>query len=134
MSDKRQCSARVSSPGSYGSFHPLPCRHPAKVERDGDWYCTIHDPEYRGRKEAEANKAWEQQFRLTVASEVAGRACQQINPDNPRAVAESITLMWEALKAFEEYLRTNYPANMRLKEIATGKLDQVLDKMGASHD
>jgi len=34
--------------------------------------------------------------------------------------------MYEALKAFDEYLSTNYPANIRLKQIATEKLEHAL--------
>ena len=45
------CSVSVNEPGTWGAFHPHPCGRRAKVERDGRFYCTVHDPEYRAAKE-----------------------------------------------------------------------------------
>ncbi len=39
--------------------------------------------------------------------------------------------MYETLEAFDEYLRTNYPANIRLRQIATERLDEALAKIMA---
>jgi len=36
--------------------------------------------------------------------------------------------MYEALEAFEEYVSTNYPANIRLKQIAVERMEQALAK------
>ena len=36
-----------------------PCTKPAKVQRAGSWYCTIHDPERTLLKRAEREAAWE---------------------------------------------------------------------------
>jgi len=55
-------------------------------------------------------------------------ACASVNPDNPQAVAEAIRSMYEALKAFDEYVSTSYPANMRLKQIAVDKMERALAK------
>ena len=37
-------------------------------------------------------------------------------------------LMYEALKAFDEYVSTNFPANIRLKQIAIERMEQALAK------
>jgi len=37
----KQCSAKV-----WGTWHYHICTKPAIVERNGEWYCKIHDPEY----------------------------------------------------------------------------------------
>lgn len=41
---KEHCSRRVyHGQGSWG--HDTRCSNPAKVQRDGEWYCGVHDPE-----------------------------------------------------------------------------------------
>jgi len=48
------CSERVSD---YSGWHFYQCKRPVKVEREGKWYCTIHDPEYiKSRQEKHTAK------------------------------------------------------------------------------
>ena len=55
-------------------------------------------------------------------------ACQEVSPDNPMAVAESIKDMYEALKTFIEYrLELDY-ANPTALSLVTGKIQQALAK------
>jgi len=37
--------------------------------------------------------------------------------------------LYEALLAFDEYTKTNYPANIRLKQIAVERMDAALAKV-----
>ena len=57
--NKKQCSVRVHERGDWIG-RGYPCPKPAKVERDGKWFCTIKDPEYikakRAKERAEADK------------------------------------------------------------------------------
>lgn len=45
-----------------GHFHSYVCGKPAKIERDGKWYCGIHDPvrvdTKRAERDAEVNRQW----------------------------------------------------------------------------
>ena len=55
MAANQRCSARVYGPraDSWG------CMRKATVERNGKWYCKVHDPEYKAAKES----AWEKKRR-----------------------------------------------------------------------
>jgi hypothetical protein len=43
-----RCSAKIP----FDTWHDAQCSKPAVVERNGKWYCKIHDPEYIKTKEA----------------------------------------------------------------------------------
>jgi hypothetical protein len=97
-----KCSERVMGEGQWGAFHTHQCKNKAVVERDGKWYCRIHDPEYvkekRQKRFAEKDaqqKKKEDYFRL---SSTAVKACKEINPENPMAVAEKIGVMPKLIK------------------------------------
>ena len=57
-----KCSVRVGGE-NYSALSGSPCRNPAKVERDGKFYCGMHDPDaIKGRREqrsVEAHEKWE---------------------------------------------------------------------------
>lgn len=91
--EKHKCSARV-----FGDWHSHPCRKPATIEVDGKWYCGTHNPIKAKTREAKATKELEHKMLICRVEGIAQRACFQINPDNPQAVAESIKDMYEALK------------------------------------
>ena len=112
--DEKRCSVMVSGNDRYGIFHPHSCGNKAVIKRDdGKWYCSIHDPETIKRKDKEHSKKWREKFDLEEASSIAQSACLEINPDNPRAVAESIGDMYEAcvgvIKWCERELDSFYP-------------------------
>ena len=52
---------------------------------------------------------------------------QDIDEANARLIAAAPE-MYEALKAFEDFLCTNYPANIRLRQIAEYKMELALAK------
>ncbi len=54
MAEIRNCSARVYDSSIRTSFM---CSKAAKVERDGHWYCTIHDPVRRRAAQEKSNAA-----------------------------------------------------------------------------
>ena len=56
---KHACFVIVYPRGSKGIAHGYGCRKPAKVERDGYWWCALHDPErvVTKRQEREAKYA-----------------------------------------------------------------------------
>ena len=39
-------------------FYSSRCQKEGVVERDGKWYCTVHDPEYKKAKQV----AWQKKF------------------------------------------------------------------------
>ncbi|MFA4974910.1 MAG: hypothetical protein WC683_20090 [bacterium] len=57
MTDKPKCSERI-----FRDYTHYPCQHPAVVERDGKWYCKIHDPEYVKAKREEWAAKLQAQF------------------------------------------------------------------------
>lgn len=65
------CSARIYGPGK--TFRGSPCSKPAKVERDGKHYCTLHDPERVNARRA-AKRARQQ---ARVAERRAARDAEQ---------------------------------------------------------
>lgn len=103
ITEKRQCSAQVLPEGQWGAFHPYQCSKNATVQRDGKWYCKIHDPEYRKAKAANRTTEWKRKMNSEIAGNIARGQCEKINPDNPRAVAESIGDMYEALKELLDF-------------------------------
>ena len=56
MSEKHTCEAPSYRPGLY---HSIPCGRPAKVERDGSWYCGTHDPVKRKEREDRRQARWD---------------------------------------------------------------------------
>lgn len=51
-----RCSATVYSRDAWLRGHP--CAKPAKVERDGKWYCGVHDPAAKAERDAKRRAAW----------------------------------------------------------------------------
>ena len=49
-----KCSVMVY----FDMWHDRQCKKPAIVERDGKWYCKIHDPEYIKEKQRKADEAY----------------------------------------------------------------------------
>src|ERR1039458_7654417 len=54
----RKCSVKVYPAERYGSFK---CQKGATVERDGKWYCGIHDPEKRKEREEKREIKYKQE-------------------------------------------------------------------------
>lgn len=52
--EKHKCCGQVYVPQSFHSFRP--CDKSAKIERNGKWYCGLHDPEAKKARRA-ANDA-----------------------------------------------------------------------------
>lgn len=131
MEYTKQCSARVSR-DDWGHTHQ--CEKKAIVERGGKPYCKIHDPEYIKAKDderrAKFDKEWAEEKAYRELQNTAIRACKSINPDNPLAVAQSITDLYEALKAMLEGseiapLRSDEP--IRVWERATPSEEAILN-------
>lgn len=57
--EKHNCSQDVYPKERWGSFHPYKCNKPAVIERDGKWYCKIHDPVYRKSKQKGLTAKWD---------------------------------------------------------------------------
>ncbi len=119
------------------------CMKGAVITRDNKPYCGIHDPEYIEKKNEKSRQKYERELNLRVAERVrelnlrvaeriAGESCHKINPDNPRAVAESIGDMYNVLKRCFTYLealnQTVYPSPLKLREDISKVLAKVEDK------
>lgn len=59
--------ARASNPPCAESIYrrglrfPFPCGYNGKVERDGRWYCCLHDPERLAAAQAARDAEWQRQ-------------------------------------------------------------------------
>ncbi len=98
MTDEDQCSTMVSGSGSWGSFHQHHCHKQATIQRDGKWYCKIHDPEYIKEKNkvstAKHNEQWRKR-RIELSGHRLLRACKEAleashNPTVEKILTEAI--------------------------------------------
>lgn len=79
---ERACCERVHDGGRMVSLHG--CTKPAKVEREGRWYCIIHDPLRVAKKDAERAAKYEagmvvmrKRWALEEAAEDLLAACEE---------------------------------------------------------
>ena len=97
---EQQCSERVYDATGFGRFYQ--CRKKAVVERNDKPYYKVHNPEYveakRDKKQTEWDEEWAKKKARREFEATAFRACAKINPENPQAVAESISDLYEGLK------------------------------------
>ncbi len=99
---KHQCSEKVSSEGSWGSFHQHKCQRPATIERDGKWYCKIHDPEYIKEKDKARTEEWERKWairRLETKAPMLLDACKRALEASHDPIVEHI--LQEAIEKVE---------------------------------
>lgn len=62
MADKHPCSVRVYPADHAGGFRGHMCQKSGKVERDGKWYCGIHDPVAVQAKNAAAKARFDAEY------------------------------------------------------------------------
>lgn len=90
MTDKRQCCESVRYPGNWPRYHA--CTKPAKVEREGRWFCGVHDPDRVKCATDARSLKWERERateRLLHASVAALREIANGHND-PGALAKSV--------------------------------------------
>lgn len=63
MTDKVRCQATSNPKDRWDSFHPQQCQKNAVVERNGKWYCKIHDPVYIKQKNDASMQKWEEKWK-----------------------------------------------------------------------
>jgi len=62
-----KCSLKVNGYGRFGAFHTHQCSKNGVVERNGRWYCKIHDPEYiKKKQDKETQKFKEEQKKRRI--------------------------------------------------------------------
>ena len=47
--------------GTWGAFHMHGCERKPNVERDGKWYCGIHDPVKKTKRQDKKEEKWKQE-------------------------------------------------------------------------
>ena len=70
MTAVEKCSKQVWS----GSWHTRPCKKPGKVQHEGKWYCGVHNPERRIKRDQEWRAASDARERHSAQIETEGRA------------------------------------------------------------
>jgi len=101
--NKEQCSEKVYPHEAWGSLYPHRCPRIAVVQRNDDWYCKVHDPEYIKAKDAKQTAEWEVKGKKQRTEFTAYQQCIKINPNNPLAVAGAIGDMHEILKKARQH-------------------------------
>jgi ferric-dicitrate binding protein FerR (iron transport regulator) len=85
MKIKKQCCKRVFPRERWGAFHEYNCTKPAIIERNGKWYCKIHDPEYVDAKNKEKHERWnaeaEAQREVWRRENAIRKACEGVDTD-----------------------------------------------------
>jgi len=125
MAEINRCEATVSD---QTGWHRLRCSRKGRVERDGHWYCKVHDPEYIKAKDEERTKKYNAKWNERKTELTAYKACVEINPDNPMAVAENIKDMYEALKELHKVFFMDFQTGY------TKEQNEALDKAFAVID
>lgn len=91
MSEKHKCCKEV-----WSGYRGHPCTKPAKVEREGQWYCLIHDPKAVVIRRAKQYAKWELQMasrRIELAAPALLEALEQIlSFDGSRGTFDSTKL------------------------------------------
>ena len=54
--EKHRCEEQIRDSGRCPSYHA--CGKTAKVQRDGKWYCGIHDPEKVAERRKKQDDKW----------------------------------------------------------------------------
>ena len=62
---------------AYSSYR-RPCGRPGKVEREGKWYCGIHDPERVAKRDEETRARWDRQSKARNLLWDANELCQNL--------------------------------------------------------
>lgn len=86
--EKHACCKNVCAPGTYGAFHQHRCRIKATAFRNGNWYCSKHDPEVAKVLSKKRDEMWAEKSRI----EQAKFAAQVCIPDLLKAVKLVLTL------------------------------------------
>ena len=58
-----RCEARIQARDRYESFHPPTCSRDGVVERDGIWFCKLHDPVAIKQKDEAKEAKWDAKWK-----------------------------------------------------------------------
>jgi hypothetical protein len=61
MKTENRCSVRVYSSRRF-DFRGRPCSKKATIQREGIWYCSIHDPITVEEKRRHRNEQWDKEY------------------------------------------------------------------------
>jgi hypothetical protein len=97
--EKHRCCGRT-----YKGFYGSACGRNAKVERNGKWYCGMHDPVAIAEKREARNK----EFDLKWAAERAQEAKKEAEQKEKKRRADCFPELLEALKVMTALCRLRY--------------------------
>ncbi len=102
---KRQCSANRHARDAYESWHTQKCENHAVVEREGKWYCRIHDSEYVKAKLAKLQAKWDAEHAANEArwawsaardKAVEGLTLEELQQVTPELIRRALSRRGEA--------------------------------------
>lgn len=73
MSDKPKCCAEV-----YRNYDWYPCGHHGKYQHDNKWYCGLHNPEAKAKRNARERARWARETKIRGAKSEVDRLRNEV--------------------------------------------------------
>ena len=86
MNEKKACSEKSVATACL-RMHYHPCTRNVVVNREGKWWCKIHDPVYQKEKQAKRQKAYEEKLEKQYSPYKKIEELQRENEELRKAVA-----------------------------------------------
>lgn len=121
------------------------CRKPATVERQGVWYCNLHDPERPDKiaRQAKAQARWDADMRRRGADAEGGALLRDLAPADPAAGAAALralaTVSKSAATMLVDYVAAlgecDHAVNICnfTEQCILGELERALAQLEAAH-
>ena len=81
----------------YRNYHDVSCGKPAKVERDGMHYCTIHDPVRIKSRDEKRNARWDREGNARTLRYEAQKLTSELVADALESADEHVRMKAEAI-------------------------------------
>jgi uncharacterized Zn finger protein (UPF0148 family) len=85
-----KCCESIREGVAWPRYHA--CGRSAKVERDGKWYCGIHDPVKRAEKAAVQHAKWMAELEASTKKRKLDRAAPELYE-----VLKAVVAFWDAI-------------------------------------
>lgn len=95
------------------------CLKPAKVQRDGKWFCTIHDPERVKSRQAKREATWDRTWEI----ESAERALKAALIDGGELLADTDLAPWFLPESIRDAAKRIQSARQAMAALKTQEPD-----------
>lgn len=128
-----RCCKQVHDGPGYVGFHQ--CFHEAKVERDGKWYCGVHDPQRHADKPTITVYKVEGAYRLELlVAEMVETEKTYTSPEGKTRWNKSDSSVFASLPKAKEYAEQVYANRVASMARAQDQLNEELKKIRAMEE